>query len=74
MDGSTAAGPGAAQLWHLWIEMEAGPLPPQVAEMLLLAELWEESVGARRLQLEDEIRSQAGRVIVAAEATLTTTS
>jgi hypothetical protein len=42
--------------------------------MLLLAELWEESVGARRLQLEDGIRSQAGRVIVAAEATLTTTS
>ena len=73
-DGSTAAGPGAAQLWHLWIEMDAGPLVQQVAEMLPLAELWEESVGARRRQLEAEIRSQAERVIIAAEATLATTS
>jgi hypothetical protein len=66
-DGSMAPGPGASQLWHLWIEMGAGPLVGEVAEMLPLSELWEESVGPRRLALEDDIRTQAERIIVAAE-------
>jgi len=38
-DGSMAPGVGATQLWHLWIEMGAGPLVGQVAEMLPLSEL-----------------------------------
>ena len=68
--GAMAPGPGAAQLWHLWTEMGAGPLVREVAEMLPLSELWEESVGPRRLELEKEIRSQAERIIVAAEKEL----
>ena len=69
--GTLAPGPGAAQLWHLWLEMGAGPLVGEVAEMLPLSELWEESAGPRRLELEDDIRAQAGRVVLASEDVLT---
>jgi hypothetical protein len=68
--GTLSPGPGAAQLWHLWLDMGAGPLVGEVAEMLTLSELWEESVGSRRIELEDEIRAQAERVVVASEDVL----